>query len=206
MAISSSTGALARSRRTRGSPKRPRVTPRFVAGVLARFWRGQSVVGQAALAHQRRQRAAERLAVCAGLWAVMFPAKGTAGRGRRTLGCMRRASAAAVLQTLRESGGRSSAATPAVGALARHEGNGGRRGQLGAPGGRGGRRVAKDGVPVAGAGRATSPRWSRTVGAARSAFQLLVTWRGNAAAVHRQLVAEGIVVPGVRSCGARIAR
>ena len=38
------------------------------------------------------------------------------------------------------------------------------------------------------------------------AFELLVTWRGNVAAVHRELVAEGIVVPGVRTLRRAIAR
>jgi putative transposase len=38
------------------------------------------------------------------------------------------------------------------------------------------------------------------------ALELLVTWRGNAAAVHRQLVAEGIAVPGVRTLRRAIAR
>ena len=38
------------------------------------------------------------------------------------------------------------------------------------------------------------------------AFELLVMWRGNAAAVHRQLVAEGIAVPDVRTLRRAIAR
>jgi len=38
------------------------------------------------------------------------------------------------------------------------------------------------------------------------AFELLVMWRGNAAAVHRQLIAEAIAVPGVRTLRRAIAR
>lgn len=38
------------------------------------------------------------------------------------------------------------------------------------------------------------------------ALELLVTWRGNAAAVHRQLVAEGIAVPDVRTLRRAVAR
>jgi hypothetical protein len=38
------------------------------------------------------------------------------------------------------------------------------------------------------------------------AFELLVAWRGNVAAVHRQLITEGIAVPDVRTLRRAIAR